>query len=37
MKRFDIEEVEKLDYFGKLQHEAKLSSKYAFLDRRVAW
>ena len=37
MKRFDIEEVEKLDYFGKLQHEAKLSSKYAFLDRRMDW
>ncbi|MBJ8426296.1 DUF3396 domain-containing protein [Acinetobacter bereziniae] len=37
MKRFDIEEAEKLDYFGKLQQEAKLISKYAFLDRRVDW
>ncbi|ENV91425.1 hypothetical protein F938_03599, partial [Acinetobacter bereziniae LMG 1003 = CIP 70.12] len=34
---FDIEEAEKLDYFGKLQQEAKLISKYAFLDRRVDW
>ncbi|EPF69289.1 hypothetical protein GCM10025882_10550 [Acinetobacter gyllenbergii] len=37
LKRFDIPESDVLDYFEKLQAEPKLSSKYAFLDRRVDW
>jgi len=37
MKRFDIKDDQKLEYFGKLQSEPKLNSKHAFLDRRVDW
>jgi len=37
MKRFDIEDDQKLEYFGKLQNEPKLNNKYAFLDKRVDW
>jgi len=37
MKCFDIEDDEKLEYFGKLQHEPKLNNKYAFLDKHVDW
>lgn len=37
MKRFDSEEAEKLDDFGKLQHQPKLNSAYAFLDQRIDW
>lgn len=37
MKRFDIKDEEKLEYFGKLQHEPKLNNKYAFLDKRMDW
>lgn len=37
MKRFDIKDDQKLEYFGKLQSEPKLNSKHAFLDRRIDW
>ena len=37
LARFDIEDDEKLEYFGKLQDEPKLNTKYAFLDKRVDW
>lgn len=35
MKRFDIEDDQKLDYFAKLQEEPKLNAKHAFLDKRM--
>ncbi|RKG40966.1 type VI immunity family protein [Acinetobacter rongchengensis] len=37
LKRFDIEDSEKVDYFAKLQFEPKLNSNYAFLDKRIDW
>ncbi|MCU4416797.1 DUF3396 domain-containing protein [Acinetobacter bereziniae] len=37
MKRFDIEDDQKLEYFAKLQDEPKLNSQYAFLDKRIDW
>ncbi|MEG0482584.1 MAG: DUF3396 domain-containing protein [Acinetobacter sp.] len=37
LKRFDIEDSEKIDYFAKLQSEPKLNSNYAFLDKRIDW
>lgn len=37
MKRFDIEDEQKLEYFGKLQTEPKLSSVYAFPEKRINW
>ncbi|WP_252727819.1 type VI immunity family protein [Acinetobacter sp. Ac_5812] len=37
MKRFDIKDDQKLEYFGKLQSEPKLNLKHAFLDRRIDW
>ena len=37
LKRFDIEDSEKIDYLAKLQSEPKLNSKYAFLDKRINW
>lgn len=37
MKRFDIKDEEKLNYFGKLQQEPKLSSANSFTDKRVNW
>jgi len=37
MKRFDSEEAEKLDDFGKLLHNPKLNSAHAFLDRHLDW
>ena len=36
-KRFDSEEAEKLDDFGKLLHNPKLNSAHAFLDRHLDW
>ncbi|NHB58339.1 DUF3396 domain-containing protein [Acinetobacter sp. 194] len=37
MKRFDIEDDQKLEYFEKLQNEPKLNAQHAFLDRRIDW
>ena len=37
MKRFDIEDDQKLEYFRKLQNEPKLNNKHAFLDKRIDW
>jgi hypothetical protein len=37
MKRFDIEDDQKLEYFSKLQDEPKLNAKHAFLERRIDW
>lgn len=37
MKRFDIEDDQKLEYFEKLQNEPKLSAQHAFLDKRIDW
>lgn len=37
MKRFDIEDDRKLEFFEKLQAEPKLSSAFAFPEKRINW
>lgn len=37
LKRFDIKDEQRLEYFEKLQSEPKLNAKHAFLDKRIDW